>query len=156
MKTSSYDDVETFHDGEIIVREGDEGRDLRIIQSGEVIVSKQIGNQEVTLAVLERGSFFGEMSLLESLPRSATVRAKGETRVVVIRPGSLLLKIRRDPTFAFEMLQQMSRRIRYLDQQLVAALTRAQAADGSSPAILAGAAAEFRAADATAGGGAAS
>jgi CRP-like cAMP-binding protein len=73
------------------------------------------------LAVLERGSFFGEMSLLEGLPRSATARAIGAVELLVLKPGSLLLRIRRDPTFAFELLQQLSGRIRDLNEKLATA-----------------------------------
>src|SRR5688572_19999264 len=112
-----YDEVETFHDGEIVFREGEQGHALRIVQRGAVEVLKKVGDKEVILAVLERGSFFGEMSLLEAMPHGATVRAKGETRLLVILPGSLLLKIRRDPTFAIELMQQMSRRIRSLNER---------------------------------------
>jgi CRP/FNR family transcriptional regulator, cyclic AMP receptor protein len=118
VKPGLYDEVLSFEDGEIIAREGDETRDMYVVQSGAVEVFKAIGGQQVLLAVLGRGSFFGEMSLLESLPRSATVRAKGRAKLLAIRAGSLLLKIRRDPTFAFEMLQQMSGRIRRLNEQL--------------------------------------
>jgi CRP-like cAMP-binding protein len=126
LKASRFDEVETFEDGEIIQREGDEGREMRIIQRGQVIVSKKVGESEVPLGILKRGSFFGEMSLLDSLPQSTTVRAQGETRVLVIGAASLLLKIRRDPTFAFEMLQHMSRQARYLQERLVAALSDEQ------------------------------
>jgi CRP/FNR family transcriptional regulator, cyclic AMP receptor protein len=114
--------VERFADGDVIVREGDTGREMYVIRSGRVEVSKSLGGRTVVLATLERGSFFGEMSLLESRPRNATVRAKGDTELLVIEPGALLLKIRRDPTFAFEMLQHMSRRIRALDEQLMTVL----------------------------------
>lgn len=119
MKPTGSDELETFADREVIVREGDDSRDMFVVNRGEVEVVKEIDGREVTLATLGRGAFFGEMSLLESLPRSATVRAKGEAQLLVVRPGSLLLKIRRDPTFAFEMLQQMSHRIRQLDERLV-------------------------------------
>jgi CRP-like cAMP-binding protein len=114
----------TFRDGEIVAREGEEGREMYVVQRGAVEVYTCIAGQEIPLATLGRGSFFGEMSLLESLPRSATVRAKGDTRLLVIRPGSLLVKIRRDPTLAFEMLQQLSARVRRLNQQLADALQR--------------------------------
>jgi CRP-like cAMP-binding protein len=92
---------------------------MYVIKRGAVEVTKSLNGRTVVLATLTRGSFFGEMSLLESLPRNATVRAKGDTQLLVIEPGGLLLKIRRDPTFAFEMLQHMSRRIRDLDEQLM-------------------------------------
>jgi CRP/FNR family cyclic AMP-dependent transcriptional regulator len=114
--------IERFRDGDIIVREGDLGREMYVIRRGRVEVTRSHDGRNVVLATLERGSFFGEMSLLEAEPRSATVRAKGDTELLVIEPGTLLLKIRRDPTFAFEMLQHMSRRIRNLDDQLMALL----------------------------------
>jgi CRP-like cAMP-binding protein len=114
--------VERYADGEIIVREGEMGREMYVIQKGRVEVIKSLGGRTVVLATLERGSFFGEMSLLESLPRAATVRAKGDAELLVIEPGGLVLKIRRDPTFAFEMLQHMSRRIRDLDDQVMSVL----------------------------------
>ncbi len=119
MKGRSRGDyVEIFHDGEVIVREGDETREMYVIQTGSVVVTKLIGGREHKLGTMGRGSFFGEMALLESLPRHATVRAVGDTKVLTIKPGSLLLKIRRNPTFAFEMLQSMSRRLREANNRL--------------------------------------
>ncbi len=110
----AYQDERTFEDDALIVAEGDNGPEMFVVQEGRVAVTKRIGDEEILLATLERGDFFGEMSLLESLPRSATVRAVGRTRLLALRAGDLLMKIRRDPTFAFEMLQQMSGRIRHL------------------------------------------
>lgn len=129
---SSYQDERTFKDGEIVVAEGDTGTEMFVIQQGRVAVTKAMEGGELHLATLERGDFFGEMSLLESLPRSATVRAVGETRVLAIRSGELLMKIRRDPTFAFEMLQNMSRRIRFLDEQIVKAMEAGGAAQDAA------------------------
>lgn len=119
MPGGRFEEVEIYQDGETIIHEDDLSRVMFVIQQGAAVVSKKVGDEEVVLATLRRGSFFGEMSLLESLPRSATVRASGETRVLVINSGGLLLKIRRDPTFALEMLQQMSRRVRLLNEALV-------------------------------------
>jgi len=105
--------------GDTIVREGEMGTEMFIIQEGKVVVTKRIGDTDVFLATLERGDFFGEMSLLESVPRTATVRALTPSRLVAVRAGELLMKIRRDPTFAFEMLQRMSSRVRQLNDQVV-------------------------------------
>jgi CRP/FNR family transcriptional regulator, cyclic AMP receptor protein len=115
----TFEDEREFEDGELVVAEGDTGTEMFIIQEGRVAVTKKVGDADLRLAMLERGDFFGEMSLLESLPRSATVRAVGRTRLLAVRSGELLMKIRRDPTFAFEMLQHMSKRIRFLDEELV-------------------------------------
>jgi len=116
-------DVEwTYDDGEVIFAEGEDTSEMFVIQAGAVRVTKRVGDREIELATLQRGDFFGEMSLLESLPRHATCTAVGRTMVLVVRSGELLVKIRRDPTFAFEMLQRMSRRIRQLNDGIVSLL----------------------------------
>lgn len=109
----------TFENAEVIFAEGDDSREMYIVVSGEVEVVKKIKSGEHHLATLQKGDFVGEMSLLESLPRSATARSVGQTKLLVIQPGGFLLKIRRDPTFAFEMLQNLSRRIRLTNESLV-------------------------------------
>ena len=66
------------------------------------------------------------MSLLESLPRDADATALTDVRLVVITQGGLLLRLRRDPTLALEMLHSMSGRVRALNAQL-------DRKDGSAP-----------------------
>jgi CRP-like cAMP-binding protein len=103
-----------YQDGEVIVAEGEPGRDMFVIASGTVIVRR--GGRVVDR--LGRGQFFGEMSVLDSAPRDADVIAQGTTRVLVLGVGALLVRLRRDPTFSLEMLQAMSRRVRTLNEQL--------------------------------------
>ncbi|MBK7580251.1 MAG: cyclic nucleotide-binding domain-containing protein [Myxococcales bacterium] len=119
-RQSRADELEaTFHDGELIVEEGDLSRDMFVIQSGRVRITKRVADKDVELATLERGDFFGEMSLLESLPRDASARAMGEAKLLVVSASALLVRMRRDPTFAFEMLQRLSGRVRSLNARLV-------------------------------------
>jgi CRP/FNR family transcriptional regulator, cyclic AMP receptor protein len=113
------DSLLEFNEGDCIFREGDRSQEMFIVQSGAVEIVKESGEGNLVLARLERGDFLGEMSLLESLPRSATAIARGKTRLLVIQPGGFLLKIRRDPTFAFELLQSLSRRIRTTNERLI-------------------------------------
>lgn len=115
---SENSDVRVYQAGDIIFEEGDRGSDMFIVQDGSVTVTKKVLGKDLVLGTLERGDFFGEMSLLESVPRAATCRAAVLTTLKAIRTGELVLKIRRDPTFGVEMLQRMSRRIRYLNDQL--------------------------------------
>jgi CRP-like cAMP-binding protein len=107
-------------DGECLFREGEEGTEMFVIQQGEIAVTKRAGAGEVHLATLGRGDFIGEMALLEAMPREATARAVGPTRVLAIGQGGLLMRIRRDPTFALELLHRLSGRIRALNSQVVA------------------------------------
>ena len=124
------DTIKTFGDGEVIVQEGDTGKEMYIISSGSAKVTKRSETgKDVHLRDLERGSFFGEMSILEGEPRSATVTAVGETKVLVLAVGSFMLKIRRDPSFAFSVMQKMSKRIRLLSNELTDAIGKAPAED---------------------------
>jgi len=118
-KKFAQEATRSYEDGEIVFREGEDGREMYVVKEGEVCVVKDSRRGEILLATLRKGDFVGEMSLLESLPRSATARAKGKTKLLAIHPGGFLLKIRRDPTFAFEMMQALSRRIRVTNESLM-------------------------------------
>jgi CRP/FNR family cyclic AMP-dependent transcriptional regulator len=59
------------------------------------------------------------MALLQSIPRYAGAYATGETRLLILKPAGFLMKIRRDPTFAFEMLQQMSLRVKVSNDRVL-------------------------------------
>ncbi|MES2965329.1 MAG: cyclic nucleotide-binding domain-containing protein [Bdellovibrionota bacterium] len=134
----SEDSHREFADGDLIFMEGDDSREMYVVIEGEVVVTKLAANGgEIELARLKKGNFVGEMSLLESLPRSATARASGATRLLVIQPGGFLLKIRRDPTFAFEMLQTLSKRIRGTNETLMRELGRSDSSKESLRAIIA-------------------
>jgi CRP-like cAMP-binding protein len=113
-----YLDERMYDTGDVIFSEGDRSSEMFIVQEGKVAVTKKVAGREVFLATMERGDFFGEMALLDSQPRHATCSALMPTRLLAIRSGELLIKLRRDPTFALEMLVHMSRRIRYLDDHV--------------------------------------
>ena len=110
-----------FEDGALICREGERNQEMFVIQQGGVRIFKSTIRGELELARLSRGDFFGEMSVLESLPRDASAQALGETRVLVMTAGALLVRLRRDPTFAFELLRRLSGRVRGLNARLVEA-----------------------------------
>ncbi len=108
-----------FKDGEIIVEEGTQNRTLYVIQSGKVKVVKSTKEGETTLAVLGEGDIFGEMSLFDANPRSATVKVMGEARILAIEHEGLLKRIKMDPSLAFRIIKQMSQRIRNLNSKLI-------------------------------------
>ena len=121
--------TQTYGAGEVILREGDTSKEMYIIHEGEVRVTKMIADNETELGTMGKGDFFGEMSLLESEPRTATIVAIKPTKCLVIQAGGLLVRLRRDPTFAFEMLQKMSARIRNVTEKLGEVLTDRQTSD---------------------------
>jgi CRP-like cAMP-binding protein len=120
----------SFADGLYLFREGDSGTEMFVIQQGEVRITKRAGDREIHLATLHRGDFLGEMALLEGLPRDADAQAVGETRVLSIGQGGLLMRIRRDPTFALELLNRLSGRVRELNSR-VAELTQSEGPAGA-------------------------
>jgi CRP/FNR family transcriptional regulator, cyclic AMP receptor protein len=109
----------TFADGECLFREGDAGTEMYVIRDGAVRVTKTVAGKEMELATLGRGDFLGEMALLEGMPRDASAHALGETTVLAIGQGGLLMRIRRDPTFALELLNRLSGRVRELNGRLL-------------------------------------
>ena len=107
-----------YQAGETIVRQGEPGQCMYVIQSGQVVVAQEKAQSEVPLAVLNKGDFFGEMALFEREARSATVRALTDSRVLTVDKRTFLRRIQEDPSLAFRMVETMSRRIRDLDKEI--------------------------------------
>lgn len=89
-----------------------------VVQNGEVEVVVERDGREQRLAVLGQGEFFGEMAIFEKKPRSATVRALSNARVLSVDKRNFLARIHEDPSIAFRLVQTMSRRIRDLNEEL--------------------------------------
>ena len=108
----------TFNQGEVIIRQGDPGAGLYVIIEGAVDVTwrEKPGNPEVKLNTLSKGEFFGEMSLIDGYPRSATVTAKDEAQVIELDRWVFLDALRREPNIAVAMLPILTRRIRSLQE----------------------------------------
>jgi CRP-like cAMP-binding protein len=107
-----------YQDGEIIVRQGEVGNAMYVIQSGKAEVVEDVDGKNVPLAVLGENDFFGEMALFEDQVRSATVRALGTVRVLTVDKKTLLRRIQQDPALAFRMLEHLCHRVRKLDSEL--------------------------------------
>ena len=101
-----------YQDGEVIVRQGEVGNCMYVIQSGKVEVVEEINGQTVPLAVLGENDFFGEMALFEDDVRSATVRTLGAVRVLTVDKKTLLRRIQQDPPLAFRILEYICHRLR--------------------------------------------
>ena len=108
-----------YHDGETIVRQGEVGDCMYVVQAGKVEVLQGKENKEVRLAVLNEGDFFGEMAIFEREVRSATVRAMGDVRVLTVEKKNFLRRIQEDPSLAYHIVQTMSHRIRELNAEIV-------------------------------------
>ncbi len=101
-----------FHEGEVIIKEGAHGSKLFIIISGRAEAIKDLGGKsERILGSFGPRSYFGEMALIDDLPRSASVVAKEDTHVLTLE-WDLRKEIEQSPAMAVELLQMLSQRIR--------------------------------------------
>ncbi len=107
-----------FSSRSILCREGDPGDTLFIIVSGRVDVIIAAGKKETIIASRGPGEFVGEMAILESAPRSATLRARGEVRVLVIDGDSFASIMLDRPEVAVSVLRHMSSRVRQINEKI--------------------------------------
>ena len=107
-----------YQNGEVIIRQGDVGNCMYVIQEGQVEVVSSPGPHEVRLAVRGKGEFIGEMSLFEKEVRSAEVRALGTARVLTIDNRNLMTRFHEDPSLAFRLVQTLSSRVRELSTEV--------------------------------------
>ena len=124
-----------FKAGEYVFKEGDLGTDMYIIQEGKVAVLKHFQGEEKQLVQLSGGDFFGEMSVLEDLPRTASVKALEDCLLVKINGSTFDQMLRKNPEIAVRMMRKLSRRLRETDQMLREALgsEESQAPEMPSP-----------------------
>ena len=113
-----------FKDGDIIFKEKSIGKEMYVILSGKVKITKEMSGKATTIAALEERDFFGEMALFDNSPRSATAIALGDVNVLEIDQKNFLEKISGDPSLAFRMLKKMSQRIRETDERVLACITK--------------------------------
>lgn len=116
----------TFPAGSYVFREGESGEEMYILQEGQVEIVKRYGPEEKRLALLEAGDFFGEMSMLESRPRSASARVVADARVLAVDPSTFDQMLREYPEVAVRMLRALGQRLRRYEDEAVAANRVAQ------------------------------
>jgi hypothetical protein len=120
--------------GDIIFSEGEIGNEMYIVQSGTVELIKTIGKETRVLATLEKGDFFGEMSVLEDLPRTASARAKTDVELVRINGATFDSMLKGNTEIAVRMMRKLSRRLRDVTSMLEEAVGR-QVEEEEKPAV---------------------
>ncbi|MDH4347688.1 MAG: Crp/Fnr family transcriptional regulator [Gemmatimonadota bacterium] len=109
----------SFPKGSVIVFEDDPGDALYLVARGQVkVVLIGEDGREVILSVLGEGNFFGEMSLIDEKPRSATVIAMVDSVVLVLRREDFQSRLRTSPEIAIALLRELSRRLRRADEKI--------------------------------------
>ncbi len=110
--------VEHFARGADIVEMGDPGHALFVVIEGEVQVLYPARSTDFELARLGPGECFGEMALLNEMPRSATVRAVNKVLTLTLSKDEFRAKLLAMPSVALALLSSLSTRIRNADEQI--------------------------------------
>ena len=114
----SADQLRTYPKNTMIFSECQSGSDMFIIQSGQVKITKFVDNNEVTLAVLKKGEFFGEMALLENKPRSASAIAFEDCRLLVVNKQNFNQMVQTQAKMIFQITTTFAERLWSMDRQL--------------------------------------
>ena len=108
-----------------IFRHGDQGNAMYLIESGRVRISLQDEDKnDVTLAELAQGDFFGEMSLIDGRQRSADAQVIEDSRLAILSRDAFLSFVRNNPDVALKMLSALTDRLRRTDELLRSRVSR--------------------------------
>lgn len=108
-----------FAPHEYIFHEGDTGSEVYFILDGTVEVIKGFADAEVILDTLKQGDFFGEMALFGNNKRSASIRAKTHTQVMVISEPVFRAQFKKIPEWFAGMFEVLINRIRQIDAKII-------------------------------------
>ncbi len=118
-------DSQSVTAGKVIFHAGDLGDALYIVRSGEVeLFIKDTTGQKIVLTTVEKNDLFGELSMLDSRPRSATSQALVDTELLLLDRDDLLLLFKKQPDAALNMLAAMSGMLRKVDRLLQTRVSR--------------------------------
>jgi CRP/FNR family transcriptional regulator, cyclic AMP receptor protein len=114
--------VRSYREGQTVVRQGDTSMSFYVILSGRVRqIREGEGGVEVDVVESGPGDFFGEMGLIDDMPREVTVVAAEPTECALLAKWDFQRELRDDPEIALALLPILNARIRRLDEQLAAA-----------------------------------
>ena len=107
-----------FEAGQYLFRQGEEGDRMYTIQDGEVEVIVHKDGREVRVATRGPGDFVGEAVIFERGKHAADARALTRVRVLGVDRRNFLRRANEDPTLVFRVVQQLSRRVRELGEEV--------------------------------------
>jgi CRP/FNR family cyclic AMP-dependent transcriptional regulator len=107
-----------YKKGDTVVKEGETAVAFYLITKGRVMVMHGSAKGETAMASLGPGEFFGEMAILDSYARSASVVATEDMECLVLSRWDFMAELRTNPFIAVQMLPVLSRRIRKLQEDL--------------------------------------
>ena len=111
MSDDTEERIQSFSPGEIILKEGDPGNTAYIIHQGGVEVTKKLLGKDQALGTLQKGDFFGEISLITAVPRTATVKALEEVQLLEMDWPTFQRRVRRHGFLAVKVIKSLVERL---------------------------------------------
>lgn len=118
-----------YQPGEDIIREGEAGDCMYVIQQGEADVMRSLDGVQTVVDRMVAGDIFGEIAIVEKTERTSTVRAVTEVHAITVDRETFLRRVKEDPTLALNVLRVVAGRVRRLDSE-IARLKQALAGPG--------------------------
>jgi CRP-like cAMP-binding protein len=113
-----------FKKGDVLFREGEPGKEMYVIQTGKVNITKTVRDTAKILATLGAGEFLGEMAILNNKPRSAGAVMAEDGKLLVIDPRTFEAMIRGNVEIAVRLIKKLSDRLQEADEQIENLLLR--------------------------------
>ena len=110
--------VVKYAGGQSVFHEGDVGATMFIVQSGRVCLFRELDGARTVLGEMQKGDFFGEMSILEGLPRGTSAEASENSELIEINSSTFDKMIRGNIEIASRMLRKLSIRLRESERKL--------------------------------------
>jgi CRP-like cAMP-binding protein len=107
-----------FSAGTVLFQEGDVGKEMFVVHSGAVTLTKKYKDREAVLAIVPPGEFFGEMAIVNNRPRSATATVKEDSWLLVIDSRTFEAMIRGKTEIAVRMIKAMAARLEQANLQI--------------------------------------
>ncbi len=104
--------------GHVLFHEGEVGKVMYIVQSGKIRIHKTVRGVDKTLIMLGAGEFFGEMSILNNEPRSASATIEEPSKLLVIDPKTFEAMVRGNAEIAVRLIKKLSQRLQDADEQI--------------------------------------
>ena len=109
---------QVFPAGSMLFQEGDEGHEMYVIQRGHVQLTRRTRGQDMPVAVLPPGEFFGEMAIINRRPRTATAVTIDEAHLLVIDAGTFDAMVRGNAEIAIRIMKKLAERLQQVTEQL--------------------------------------
>jgi uncharacterized membrane protein len=114
----------SFAEGDVVFAQGDEGDAMYLIEEGAVDIVAGTGGQRVTLTSLFNGQYFGELSLLDGAPRSASAIAARKTLALSLERDDFVEFVKRRPEAALSIMHELGERMRATNELMTRTVSR--------------------------------